>query len=151
MLTYHPLLSGTGKVQVGYLQLPVIFIGQNLKKTGHTFLLAQVGEVVQMSFHSGPLMLACSMKCKPSCFQCCWYTNIRETRKVFLGIRIPIHLITSNHGFSIPFHLYIHEHDLELASGALTCGVIIYTYTSDMANLSFNIPFQLYIHDHDSK
>ena len=36
-----------------------------------------------------------------------------ETRMEFLGIWIPIHQITSNLGFSIPFHLYIHEHDLE--------------------------------------
>ena len=33
--------------------------------------------------------------------------------------------ITSNFGFSIPY-LYIHDHDLEQASGTLTCGVFMY-------------------------
>ena len=30
--------------------------------------------------------------------------------------RIPIHQITSNLGFIIPFNLYIHEHDLDIAT-----------------------------------
>ena len=34
--------------------------------------------------------------------------------------RIPIHQITSNVGFRIPFHLYIHDCDLEEESGAQT-------------------------------
>ena len=33
-----------------------------------------------------------------------------------------------NLGFNIPFHLYIHDHDLEQASGTLTCGVFQSTY-----------------------
>ena len=73
--------------------------------------------------------------------------------------RIPIHQITSNLGFSIPFHLYIHNHDLEKASGTLTCGALMYVpliwpngyilWYSVTSNLGFSIPFHLYIHNHD--
>ena len=86
--------------------------------------------------------------------------------------RIPIHQITSNLGFSIPFHLSIHDHDLEEASGTLTCGAFMYVppiwpngyilwYSVTFiwfrwipihqitSNLGFSIPFHLYIHDHD--
>ena len=91
----------------------------------------------------------------------------------FIWLRwIPIHQITSNLGFSIPFNLYIHDHDLEEASGTLTCGVFMYVpliwpngyilwYSVSFiwlrripihqitSNLGFIIPFNLYIHDHD--
>ena len=84
-----------------------------------------------------------------------------------------IHEITSNLGYSIPFHLCIHDHDLEQASGTLTCGVFMYvppispnaqvcflifrylylgetdTDPSITSNLGFSISFHLYIHDHD--
>ena len=50
---FFAFCSGTGKVQVGYLQLPLIFTGQNLKiricacarLASHTFLIARVWEV----------------------------------------------------------------------------------------------------------
>ena len=87
--------------------------------------------------------------------------------------QMAIHQITSNLGFSIPFHLYIHDHDLEQASVTLTCGVLMYVppisqnaqvrflvcsylYLGEMdtdpsitSNLGFSISFHLYIHDHD--
>ena len=86
--------------------------------------------------------------------------------------RIPIHQMTSNLDFSIPFHLYIHDHDLEEASGTLTCGAFMYVpliwpneyilwYSVTFiwlrwipihqitSNLGFSIPFHLYIHNHD--
>ena len=91
----------------------------------------------------------------------------------FIWLRwIPIHQITSNLGFSIPFHLYIHDCDLEEASVTLTCGVFRYipliwpdvyilSYSVTFiwlrririqqitSNLAFSIPFHLYIHDQD--
>ena len=85
--------------------------------------------------------------------------------------RIPIHQMTSNLGFSITFHLYIHNHDLE-ASGTLTCWAFMYLpliwpngyilwYSVTfiwlrripihqmISNLGFSIPFHLYIHKYD--
>ena len=86
--------------------------------------------------------------------------------------RIPIHQITSNLGFIIPFILYIHDHDLEEASSTLTCGAFMYVplkwpngyvlwysvtfirlrripINQITSNLGFIIPFNLYIHEHD--
>ena len=86
--------------------------------------------------------------------------------------RIPFHQMTSNLGFSIPFHLYIHNHDLEEASGTLTCEAFMYVppiwpngyilwYSITFiwlrqipiykitSNLGVSILFHLYIHDHD--
>ena len=82
--------------------------------------------------------------------------------------RMPIHQLTEKFGFSIPFHLYIHHHDLEEASGTLTCWAFMYVpliwpngYISVTfiwlrwipykitSNLGVSIPFHLYIHDHD--
>ena len=82
--------------------------------------------------------------------------------------------LTQNIGFSIPFHLYIHDHDLEQVSGTLTCEVFIYVppispngyifwYLVTLiwvrwipihqitSNLGFSIPFHLYSRDHDSE
>ena len=78
----------------------------------------------------------------------------------------------SNLGFSIPFNLYIHDHDLEEASGTLTCGLFMYVFLiwpngyilwysvtfvwlrripiyKITSSLGFSITFHLYIHDCD--
>ena len=91
----------------------------------------------------------------------------------FISLRwIPIHQMTSNLGFSITFHLYIHNHDLEQVSGTLNCGASMYVpptwpngyilwYSVTFiwlrripihqmtSNLGFSITFHLYIHNHD--
>ena len=85
-----------------------------------------------------------------------------------------MHQMTSNLDFSIPFHLYIHDHDLEEASGTLTCGAFMYVpliwpngyilwYSVTFiwprripihqmtSNLGLSIPFHLYIHDYECR
>ena len=51
--------------------------------------------------------------------------------------RILIHQITSNLGFSIPFHLYIHDHDLEQASDecVFKTSFLFFHYVSFMPSL----------------
>ena len=96
-----------------------------------------------------------------------WYSVI------FIWLRrMPIYKITSNLGFSIPFHLYIHDCDLEQASGTPTCWASMYVpliwpngyilwysvtfiwlrripINKITSNLGFSIPFYHYIHNHD--
>ena len=82
--------------------------------------------------------------------------------------RIPIHELTPNLCFNIPFHLYIHDEDLQQAFGTLTYGVNMYvppilanryilwylflaqtdTNPPTNSNLGYSIAFHLNIHDH---
>ena len=91
----------------------------------------------------------------------------------FIGVKwTPVDKLTQNLGFSIPFHLYIHDHERQWAGCTPTwgsdmyappiqtfCYVLRFSFTfigvkwtpvdKLTQNLGFSIPFHLYIHDHE--
>ena len=101
----------------------------------------------------------------------CYTLQYSVTLLVWLK-RTPVNKLTQNIGFSIPFHLHIHDHDLKWAGCTPTCGLDMYvppiqafaTYYGIQLpffwlkltqinkltqNLGFSMPFDLHIYDHD--